>query len=263
MTHLGCIKSPQDDRDWKYEALPLLTSTTISLPKTFDLRPHLTPVRDQGNLGTCAAFSASCIKEYHEKIDNPSHFNGYMSPFSIYCNRVNKPQEGMHLRDVMKILKTQGASREEVFPYGSVEPRTIPTPVIQDALRFKISGYAQISTIDAAKKALMISGPLLVAFPYYENGLPQFWRAKAGIQLSGGHAVTIVGWNENGFIIRNSWGNKWNGDGHVLFEYSEWGCQWEIWSCVDERTIWTSPVPVPRRPIFKRVIQNVRKVVRK
>ena len=176
MTHLGCIKSPQDDRDWKYEALPLLTATLVSLPKTFDLRPHLTPVRDQGVLGTCAAFSASCIKEYHEKIDNPSHFNGYMSPFSIYCNRVNKPQEGMHLRDVMKILNTQGTAREELFPYSNTEPKTIPSPVVQDALRFKISGYAQISTIDAAKKALMISGPLLVAFPYYENGLPELAR---------------------------------------------------------------------------------------
>jgi len=237
-------RSPIDNRDWIYEGLVL--TIPVSLPKEFDLRTYLGPVRDQGNRGTCAAFSAACIKEYHEKIDNPDNFSGYMSPDSIYFYRSNKPQEGMYLRDVMSILSKRGTAREEFCPYSSVEPRSLSKECVADASRFVIKGYAQINTVSAAKQALMTSGPLLFAFPYYENGLAEFWKPKG--QLAGGHAVTCVGWNENGFILRNSWGPKWNGDGHVIFRYEDFGLHWEIWSCVDAETVWEIPKPVPVPP---------------
>lgn len=257
-------QSPVDHRDWKFESI-LTVQTTF--PSTFDLRSNLPPVRDQGFRGTCAAFSASCIKEYHEKKENPTLFSGYISPNSIYWYRSNKPQEGMFLRDVMKILTNQGASREVYFPYTpTTEPKTIPAAAVTDAAKFKISGYAQITTISAAKQAIMTSGPLLVAFPYYDNGTPMFWRPKGSIL--GGHAVTAVGWTEEGFIIRNSWGSDWNGNGHVIFPFTDWGLQWEVWSAVDATTILTpppapappapKPAPKPGRPI-RQIIRQLKR----
>lgn len=40
-------------------------------------------------------------------------------------------------------------------------------------------------------------------------------------QLSDGHAVTIVGYDENGFIFKNSWGESWGdkGYGWISFDY--------------------------------------------
>ena len=35
----------------------------------------------------------------------------------------------------------------------------------------------------------------------------------------GGHVVTIVGYNEKGFKIKNSWGTDWNGDGYAFISY--------------------------------------------
>jgi C1A family cysteine protease len=245
MTHPNVlIKSPQDDRDWVYEGLAL--AGPESFPKEFDLRPHLPPVRDQGSRGTCAAFTSCCIKEYHEKIDHPDNFKGYMSPDTVYFYRQNKPAEGMYCRDVMRILTKYGAGREMFQPYSSREPLTLSREAVKDAKRFKIKGYAQIHTINAAKKALMTSGPLLVAFPYYDNGKAEFWQPKG--QMSGGHAVACVGWTEEGFIIRNSWSSNWNGDGYVIYNFADWGSHWELWSAVDEETQWTPPPqPQPRR----------------
>jgi C1A family cysteine protease len=264
---LGCVKSPPDPRDWIYDNLPLMsapisTTTSQELPEEFDLRGSLPPVRDQGQLGTCAAFSASCIKEYHEKIDNPTLFSGYMSPFFIYCNRVNKPAEGMYLRDVMRILQKCGSAREQFLPYSSKEPKTIPPTAIEDAARFKIANYAQVMTVEAAKRALMVSGPLLAAFPYYDNGLPEFWKPKPGVPLGGGHAVTIVGWNKVGFIVRNSWGSKWNGTGHVIYSFEDFNnkLHWEIWSTVDlsgSKIPVPPPQPRPRPNPFRRLIRCV------
>lgn len=247
---LGCLPSPDDPRDWQYESLPLMTASPL-FPETFDLRPYLPPVRDQGALGTCAAFSAACIKEYHEKMDNPDKFGGHMSPFSIYFYRANKPTEGMNLRNVMQILTNQGACREQYMPYGLREPKSISAQAVEDAARFKISGYAQVSTITGVKTALMTSGPVLAAFPYYENKIPQFWRPKRGLKADGGHAVTIVGWNETGFIIRNSWGSGYADHGYVIYDFAEFGLHSELWSVTDQHTVWpevktSEPVPEPR-----------------
>jgi hypothetical protein len=53
--------------------------------------------------------------------------------------------------------------------------------------------------------------------------------------MSGGHAMAVVGYTEDSFIIRNSWGAHWGDGGHCLFPFSEWGSQWEAWTTVDER----------------------------
>lgn len=44
---------------------------------------------------------------------------------------------------------------------------------------------------------------------------------KLNLQLNGGHAVTIVGYDEDGFIIKNSWGENWGdkGYGWISFDY--------------------------------------------
>jgi len=250
MSHPNLVtRSPIDERDWAYEGIPL--QAPVGYPKTFDLRPHLPPIRNQGSRGTCAAFTTCCIKEYHEKIDHPENFKGYMSPDSVYFYRSNKPSEGMYCRDVMKILQKYGAAREQFQPYSNNEPSRLAPNAIKDASRFKIKNYAQIHTISGAKKALMTSGPLLFAFPYYENGLAEFWKPKG--QPSGGHAVACVGWDEKGFIIRNSWGDKWNGDGYVIYDFSDWGMHWELWSAVDEQTQWAPPRPKPKPKPRRRV----------
>lgn len=242
-------RSPEDPRDWKYEAI--VTATPPTFPTTFDLRSKLPPVRDQGFRGTCASFASACIKEYHEETENSKLFDGYISPESIYWYRSNKPQEGMFLRDVMKILTSKGASREQYFPYSkTVEPKIIPPTAVKDALNFKISGYAQINTINAAKQALMTSGPLLIAFPYYNNGKFEFWKPTGPFE--GGHAVTVVGWNETGFIIRNSWGSNWSDKGYVIYPFTDWGMHWELWSAVDAKTILQPPPqPAPPKPLPK------------
>jgi C1A family cysteine protease len=259
------VKSPQDNRDWIYEGLSL---TAIPTPEELDLRQHLQPVRNQGQRGTCAAFSSSTIKEYHEKLDHVE-FDGYISPDSIYFYRVNKPSEGMYCRDIMSILTKHGAAREQFQPYSSKEPKTLSAECIQDAKQFTIKGYAQINTIPAAKQALMTNGPLLIAFPYYDNGFSQFWRPKG--TLAGGHAVAVVGWTKDGFIIRNSWGDKWNGDGHVIYLFNEFGHHWEIWSCIDLETEWSpapkpnptpAPIPTPAPAPKPRRVINIRDYIR-
>lgn len=38
-------------------------------------------------------------------------------------------------------------------------------------------------------------------------------------KTNGGHAILIIGWNETGFIIQNSWGESWGDHGTAILPY--------------------------------------------
>ncbi len=101
---LVCVTpSPDDNRDWIAENIfPKLLKTA----DVCDLRKDLNTVRNQGKQGSCAAQTASCMKEWQEKQN--IGYDNYMSPQFIYNNRENQNGVGMYGRDVMKILSKTG-----------------------------------------------------------------------------------------------------------------------------------------------------------
>jgi len=253
--------SPDDPRDLIYEHCRIRNRANqvnrdsvidAKVPKTLDLRKYLNLPRNQGKRGTCASFASAAIKEYHERLD--CNFCGYFSPESVYFYRSNKPEEGMFLRDVMQILQKNGIAYEADFPYNKEsEPEQVPEKALNIMPDFKITSYAQINSIDGLKEALFNYGPCLMAFPVYDNR-PEFWRVKSDPTRNGGHAVAVVGYNNRGFIIRNSWGWSWNGDGTVIYPYSEWGVHWEVWTAIDEDSPHKFPNETFRQKISKLLV---------
>ena len=232
--------SPQDSRDWMAESIYPATRD-LSLPKTLDLRPYLPLPRNQGSRGTCAAFSASAIKEYQEYKDYG--FSGNMSPEYIYHFRKTVPGEGMFGRNVMKILSQNGVCTERQLPYRRPVNKDDKVDELEDfseellaqGRKHVIKNYAQVNTIEGLKTALYQNGPCYISFPVYSHR-PELWRSSPGEKGSGGHAMSVVGYNEDGFIIRNSWGWNWNGNGYVIYPYEEFGVHWEIWTLIDDES---------------------------
>ena len=74
------------------------------------------------------------------------------------------------------------------------------------------------------------------------------WKRRGNESFKGGHAMTIVGYNNEGFLIRNSWGELWNKTGYTTYYYEDWGAHWEIWSCVDKKDI-VPPEPEEPEPV--------------
>jgi len=222
---LNALRSPIDNRDWKLESL---YPQEVLYPLTLDYRDGLEPVRDQGYQGTCVAQVGACMKEWQEKIDNA--INGYMSPQFIYNLREDSRTQGMYSRDLMRILQKIGSVLEYEFPY---ESKGIPNKETQElAKQYLIGNYAMVSTIDGVKNALFHNGPCLMTVPvyHYEGAI---WKQRTNDVLMGGHAMTIVGYNSKGFIIRNSWGADWGDKGYCIFPYGDWGYHYEVWTTVD------------------------------
>jgi|LauGreDrversion4_1035100.scaffolds.fasta_scaffold00565_11 hypothetical protein len=238
MTMFNIVPSPRDDRDWNGEAI---YDTTKPLPVTLDLRKHMNVPKNQGYQGTCAAHVAACMKEYQEYKN--IEFTGYMSSQFIYNNRQNQLSTAMYGRDVMNILKNIGCCSENVYPYEKIEHKSeIDKRYLFEASLFKIKHYARISTIDTLKRALFINGPCYISFPVYNHTLCM-WKQYKGEKKIGGHAMTVVGYDIKGFILRNSWGPYWQDEGYCIYPYSDWGSHYEIWTIIDENSF----NPPPKR----------------
>ena len=243
---LNLKKSPEDSRD-------ILFTLDSNYPESLDYRSVLMPVRNQGSQGTCYAQSACCMKEWQEK--NDYGLDEYLSPQFFYNNRYNKYDDdenndsGMFSRDVMKLLLNIGICLEKNYAYGRIEDKkTIPEEIYEEAKLHCIKKYARVTTIDQLKKSLWMNGPCLIAFPVYNYGLTM-WKQEGSMELGGGHAMTVVGYNDDGFIIRNSWGEDWGLDGYCIYPYSDWGSHWEIWTTIDEITEINEDKPnIPNKP---------------
>lgn len=233
---LNLERSPIDKRDFIAEAI---FPDDVTIPKELDLRPYLTPVVNQGEQGTCSAQVAKCMKEYQElKLQGLKGEEGTMSAQFIYNLRSEPEYQGMTPRETMQILQKEGICRELIYPYGTIEyPDYMPTDAFSDASNFKIQHYAQLSTQEGVKKALVKNGVCYICFPVFNEGA-RMWKPQQGEQDMGGHAMAVVGYNSKGFIIRNSWGSRWGDNGYTTYPYEDWGCHWEIWTTIDKESAW-------------------------
>lgn len=240
---LNATQSPTDNRDWL-----IGNKLNIAVPTFLDYRYLLQPIRNQGSQGTCYAQSAACAKEWQENIDYG--FNNYLSPQFFYNHRPNNyddnnnNDDGMFGRDVMKLLCDIGICTENEYPYGKIQHKNnIDSKISESALKHKIKSYARIDSIDTLKLSLFKNGPCLIAFPIY-NYSDQMWKKNNdNDEIIGGHAMTVVGYNDDSFIIRNSWGKYWGDKGYCYYKFSDWNSHWEIWTIVDDKTIIIKPEP--------------------
>ena len=243
---LNANKSLDDNRDWLYQ-----NKNSNILPSIIDFRPQLQPVRNQGTQGTCYAQSAACMKELQEL--NDYGLDEYLSPQFFYNNRDywnNGEQDGddinedygMTGRDVMRILQHVGICKESEYSYGTIDKiDEIPEYLKITAADHKIKNYARVNSLIDLKSSLSENGACLIAFPVY-NYSDQLWIQNNDEAMVGGHAMTVVGYDDEQqhFIIRNSWGENWGHDGYCYYKYQDWGSHWECWTTIDVDTIMNS-----------------------
>lgn len=241
----GLIRSPPEAlASSTYERDPSERAIT---PLTYSLVNDMPPVRNQKSQAACVAFTMCAIVEYFafrslgSKLDFSEQF--------VYNCRTNYPDPGMDIWSAARLLGRYGVPYEKLYPYMRTigDKSSIPPAVFEAALPWRVKSWARVTTIEDLKSAIVANGPCSIGFPMY-NTKRYFWRDD-GTPLQGGHAVAVVGWDEAGFIIRNSWGAGWNGDGYTRYPYSDWGMHWDLWTLTaGDQPIPPTP-PVPPTPV--------------
>jgi C1A family cysteine protease len=224
-------KDTRDLRDSHFRSFKYVSPK--ELPKSIDMRGKMSPIVDQGQLGSCTANAiASGLREYLE-LQAGQQLTRLSRLFLYWHERelegtVNE-DSGAMLRDGMKVLNKLGVCPEPDFPYDINQFRQKPSPQAEaDAVNFRINEYHRILDLAALKSALAEGLPVVIGFTVYES-FESEKVARTGIvpipdkkeQVLGGHAVLAVGYDDDKqlVIIRNSWGSSWGDQGYCYFPY--------------------------------------------
>ncbi len=224
----SAVKSPYDIRDYTIKA-------EKNLPDSFRL--DTVPVKNQGAMPTCTAHALSSAVEYHHQRQH-----GWYARFStefLYGLREDGYYigRGMSIRDGLNTLLKYGNVFESDCK-GNHDYVDAMNHVLKEADHLKklayphrISGYFKINNADELKTALMKYGTVVVAMNVYDgHRLEKDIYTYDAKNDYGNHAVFIYGWNEDGWLVQNSWGYLYGGDGRFVipfdFKFNEmWGIE--------------------------------------
>ena len=181
------------------------------IPSSYSYRDYLPDVINQGTLSICVPCTLSSYLNWKENINDGSNKDNKIDLFEIYNSRTNKG-EGMTYKEALGFLRKKGVSYEN----GKIG----------------INLYGRITEIEDLKFALVANGPCFGALPVYSSDC-DFWNKKHGNRLHGYHAISLVGYDEEGIIIRNSWGKKFCDEGYTKISYQDFKKLIEIWTVID------------------------------
>ena len=182
-----------------------------NLPKTYSYRRFLPGVLNQGQESICVPCSVSAYLNWRENLSTGSKKDNRIDYHEIYNIRSNAG-EGMTFKEAFHYLRHHGVSSK--------------------AGNLQIKEYALIRNIDALKAALIMNGPCVGALPVYSDR-PEFWNKMPGDGFYGYHAISLVGYNNDGFIIRNSWGTGFANSGYTTIMFEDFGKLLEVWTIID------------------------------
>ncbi len=234
---LAGLKVPPGWNKSDAPSVPMLGSTVQTLPASYDWRTlnGVTPIKNQGNCGSCWAFSTVGPLESQILLQG-----GGTVPLSeqylLSCNTSGWSCNGgwfahdYHMDLSGQDNKGPGAVLTSSDPYTGTDA-TCGGPYSHP---YKLTSWAYIGSedavpsTDAIKQAIYTYGPVSVAvcagshFQAYSGGVFNTNESCGSSVIN--HAVVLVGWNDNNgtdgyWILRNSWGTSWGLAGYMYIGY--------------------------------------------
>lgn len=194
-------------------------------------------VLDQGREGACTGYGlAACINYLYwtrwVAAGRPeSQRPVRVSPKMLYelARRYDEwpgeDYEGSSCRGAMKAWHKHGVCAEPLWPKDG---RPDPNWMI-DAAERPLGAYYRIdrSSITDLQAAIHEVGAVYVSAMVHRG-----WRLGSAAELpvipwrgqppEGGHAFALVGYERRGFIVQNSWGERWGYRGFAILSYDDW-----------------------------------------
>ncbi|XP_066193922.1 cathepsin K [Sylvia atricapilla] len=235
MNHLGDMTSEEVVRTMTGLKVPrghqrhnetlFVPDWTERAPAAMDWRKkgYVTPVKNQGQCGSCWAFSSVGALEGQLKRKTGKLLS--LSPQNLVdCVANNDGCGGGYMTNAFEYVRqNRGIDSEDSYPYIGQDESCMYSPTGKAA---KCRGYREIpeGNEKALKRAVARIGPISVGI---DASLPSFQFYSRGVYYDENcnaeninHAVLAVGYGaQKGtkhWIIKNSWGEEWGNKGYVL-----------------------------------------------
>lgn len=247
---LNCIESIGTENDWSsVDAMDagILKASKVALPETVDLRENWWKINDQGDTGSCVGWStADGLLRWHFVKNKQIKNNELLSVRFIWMASketdefTSRPssfieEAGTSLKSALDVTRKYGCVLDKLLPFSTNQlykgqERTLYAV----AAAMKTKSYFNLIQGNTNKLAAWKQwladgkGPILTRLDVddtWQNATKTKGKLTTykALTANGGHAVCIVGYNKNGFIIRNSWGESWGDKGYAYasLEYAK------------------------------------------
>ncbi len=230
---LNTRQDQPDLRDRMYEPALIGLKIAINAPS-----PAISPVLDQETEGTCTglalAAAINLLRSRRSSAQNMAASNA-VSPRMLYemaklhDQWPDEDYDGSSIRGALKGFFHNGACSEQLAPYVDREKGwNLTVDQAKDARNTGLGAYYRLRPeIIDYHAALNEAGVIYVS----ANTHSGWTRPPSGVITKksthqGGHAFIIVGYDEHGFIIQNSWGPRWGrfkgSPGVAHWSYADW-----------------------------------------
>jgi hypothetical protein len=237
---LDAVPDRIDVRDWFYQ--PRLAP----LPDVLVNCDAVPEILDQGDEGACTGFALAAVINFLLRSRN---FDRRVSPRMLYdmARRYDEwpgeEYEGSSARGAMKGWVAHGVAKvdswttdmkgpKHLTPALAVEARMTPGGAYYRVMHRQVRDmHAALNEVGILYATLMVHrgwdqpGPGTRTVQYIESGTMREREfpviARRG-RADGGHAIAVVGYTNDGFIIQNSWGPEWGANGFALLPYEDW-----------------------------------------
>lgn len=202
-------------------------------------------ILDQKSEGACTGFGLAAVVNYllWTRSRRRMRANGKVSPRMLYHlarfydEWPGEDYEGSSCRGALKGWHRHGICAETLWPYTDKAGRAVfvrPGPGWDlDALKRPLGVYYRVDrrAVVDLQAALFHAGAVYVSGNVHAGWarvpsprVPSFKSLPVIRQdePSGGHAFALVGYNDTGFVVQNSWGPGWGAGGFAVLTYDDW-----------------------------------------
>ena len=217
---LNAVPDIPDVRDRYYEP------SLIPLKRQID--PPKNPIiLDQGQEGACTGFGLAAVINH---LKCPADAQSGASPRMLYemAKRFDEWEgedySGSSCRGAIRGWYHNGVCPERDWTYSSKKPGRLTPARAKKARETSVGAYYRLRpNIVDYHYALNEAGALFVSARVHKGWqAPKNGRIRMTGQIIGGHAFMVVGYNEEGFWVQNSWGDLWGNKGLALWSYEDW-----------------------------------------
>lgn len=215
------LRDVPDIRDRLYEP-------TLQALKQEIRPPRLTTILDQGSEGACTGFAlAAAINLLLATHADGAPPKRRVSPHMLYrmARRHDEwrgeADKGSSLRGALRGFYNCGACDDDVWDRKKDD---VTLASARNARRTTLGAYYRLRpNLSDYHAAINETGVIYVSATVHSGWEdPRGGRIRPGGDEIGGHAFIIVGYNELGFWVQNSWGSDWGDNGFALWEYADW-----------------------------------------